>query len=65
MRDQAHEAQQWLAKAIKAGLTFSDCIKAFAATAEDDKRYADFARNHLARDGETEIDAIDRRQSRR
>jgi hypothetical protein len=25
----------------------------------------DFARNHLARDGETEIDAIDRRQSRR
>jgi hypothetical protein len=44
-----------LRKLADAGLTFGDCIKAFAARGKD-RIYADHARLHLHRDGECEID---------
>lgn len=45
-----------LEQAKRLGLTFSDCIQAFAATEGDDKIYAEHARAQLQRDGQVEVD---------
>ena len=49
-------ARALLERAIAEGLTLGDCLQAFAAGAGDERRYADFARARLARDGAIEID---------
>lgn len=49
------DAKALLKQAIDAGATFADCIRAFGS--EDDP-HARWARNHLHKEGELEIDDI-------